>query len=68
MTGFEDSSPVFITDAAGRRVFRTTSLGGMARWDLRREGGGRVANGVYIVWASDADGKNSAVGKILVTE
>lgn len=68
MTGFEASSAIFITDVAGNRVFRTTSLGGMARWDIRREGGGRVANGVYIVWATNSDGKTSAVGKILVTE
>lgn len=68
MTGFEMSSPIFITDVAGNRIYRTTSLGGMARWDMRREGGGRVANGVYIVWATNADGSTSAVGKILVTE
>lgn len=68
MTGFEASSSIFITDVAGNRVFRTTSLGGMARWDLRREGGGRVADGVYLVWATNSDGKTSAVGKILVME
>lgn len=68
MTGFEASSSIFITDVAGNRVFRTTSLGGMASWDLRREGGSRVANGVYLVWATNSEGKTSAVGKILVTE
>lgn len=68
MTGFESDSPIFITDVAGNRVYQTRSLGGMARWDVRREGGGRVANGVYIVWATNSDGQTSAVGKILVTE
>lgn len=68
LTGFENDSPIFITDAAGNRVFRTRSLGGMARWDLRREAGSRVANGVYIVWATNSDGSNEAVGKILLME
>lgn len=67
-TGFENGSHVFITDIAGNRVYRTTSLGGMAQWNLRREGGGRVANGIYIVWAVNSDGKTSAMGKFLVKE
>ncbi len=68
LTGFENDSPIFITDASGNRVFRTRSLGGMARWDLRREAGSRVAPGVYIVWATNSDGSNEAVGKILLKD
>lgn len=68
INGLEFDSRVFITDVAGNRVFKGTSNGGTARWDLYINGGGRVTPGVYIVWASSSDGKNKAVGKILVTD
>ncbi len=68
MTGFEDGSRILITDVAGHSIYRTTSLGGLARWDFHREKGGRVASGVYIVWAINSEGENKAVGKIMVVE
>ncbi len=68
MTGFEDDAQILITDVAGHSVYRTSSLGGLARWDFHRENGGRVASGVYIVWATNSEGKNEVVGKIMVVE
>ena len=66
MTGFEDGSRVIITDASGVLVRETVSLGGRATWDLRRPDGSRASAGIYIVWATNGDGTNKAIGKIMV--
>ncbi len=68
ITGLEADSHVFITDVSGARVFYGQSNGGLVRWDMRRNGAGRVSQGVYIVWASSSDGTNKAVGKILIKQ
>lgn len=64
--GFTRSALVHITDAAGHVVFTTQALGGQAIWNLRTSDGVRVASGVYYVFASDAEGNNHSVAKILV--
>lgn len=64
--GFTRDALVHITDAAGHVVFTTQALGGQAVWDIRTADGQPVAAGVYYVFASDAEGKNRSVTKILV--
>lgn len=64
--GFARDAIVHITDASGHTVFSTQALGGQAVWNGRTHDGQRVASGVYYVFASDGDGKNRAVAKILI--
>ena len=64
--GFSRNSLVHITDAAGHTVFSTTANGGQAIWNGRTLQGDKVASGVYYVFASDDQGENRAVGKILI--
>ncbi len=64
--GFARNSVVHITDASGHTVFSTTANGGQAIWNGRTHEGEKVASGVYYVFASDEQGDNRAVGKILV--
>ena len=64
--GFARDALVHITDAAGHTVFSTQALGGQAVWNTRTQSGERVASGVYYVFASDVDGGNRAVAKILI--
>lgn len=64
--GFSRNALVHITDAAGHIVFSTTADGGQAVWNGRTNEGRRVASGTYFVFASDKQGKNRAVGKVLI--
>ena len=64
--GFTRDGLVHITDASGHTVYSTQALGGQALWNGRTANGERVASGVYYVFASDAEGGNRSVTKILV--
>lgn len=64
--GFARNSIVHVTDAAGHTVFSTTANGGQAIWNGRTLEGEKVASGVYYVFASDDQGENRAVAKILI--
>ena len=64
--GFTRNGIVHITDAAGHTVYSTTAEGGQAVWNGRTQSGERVASGVYYVFASDAQGDNRSVAKILI--
>ena len=64
--GFTRNGIVHITDAAGHTVYSTTADGGQAIWNGRTQSGERVASGVYYVFASDAQGDNRSVAKILI--
>jgi hypothetical protein len=64
--GFTRNGIVHITDAAGHTVYSTTANGGQAIWNGRNHSGERVASGVYYVFASDEQGDNRSVAKILV--
>ena len=68
ITGFTYDSDVKIATTSGQVVAQGTSLGGTFVWDGRNKAGDRVATGVYLVIASDADGKNGVVGKILMVK
>ena len=65
--GLAEDTDVRISDVQGRLVFRTTTTQSTLKWTLRVWGhGNRVTSGVYIVWAQTSDGKDEAVGKIVV--
>lgn len=65
INGIAYESNVKITDVSGNLVFETTSNGGMAIWDGADSNNNRVSTGVYLVFCSDKDGGEKAVGKIL---
>lgn len=64
--GFVRDALVHITDAAGHTVYSTQAFGGQAIWNGRTASGDPVASGVYYVFASDVDGANRSVTKILI--
>lgn len=64
--GFARDALIHITDASGHTLFSTQALGGQAIWNGRTQSGEPVASGVYYVFASDIDGGNRAVAKILI--
>ena len=66
MRGFTRNAIVHITDEAGHVVYSTRADGGQAIWYIRSNSGERVSTGVYFVFASDDEGHNKSVGKILV--
>lgn len=64
--GFTHDCSVKITDIAGRLVYETKSQGGTAIWNKETVSGLRLKSGVYLVWATDKEGKESVVSKILL--
>lgn len=68
MSGFSCDCSVRITDAAGRIVYSTRSLGGSATWNCKNLDGNRVSTGVYVIWVIDADGNEKLASKILVVK
>lgn len=66
MQGIQFDSDVKITDAAGNLVYKTTSNGGTATWDVKTIDGDPVATGVYLIWTAPNEGKGRNVGKVLV--
>lgn len=63
--GLVRDADVKISDAAGNVVFATKAKGGQATWDGNKITGGRAKSGVYLVFASNEDGKQTFVTKIL---
>jgi hypothetical protein len=66
ITGLMRDTHVRITDVSGNLVYETVSEGGMASWNLTNYNGDRVATGVYLIFCSGNNGKDSAVTKILI--
>ena len=66
--GLMENSNVVITDAAGNTVATTTSIGGVAIWDVCNEQGVPVKTGTYKVYASQGQitGREKPVTKIAV--
>ena len=63
--GFVFDSDVRITDITGNMVAHLKSIGGQAVWNGKNFNGERVSSGVYLVFGSAEEGKETAVGKIL---
>ncbi|MDD3286392.1 MAG: two-component regulator propeller domain-containing protein [Bacteroidales bacterium] len=63
--GFVYDSDVRITDIAGNMVAHVKSIGGQAVWDGKNFKGEKISSGVYLIFGSASEGKETAVGKIL---
>lgn len=63
--GLTRNADVKITDASGRVVYATTAYGGQAIWNGNNLSGERAQSGVYMVFATNEDGKQTIVTKIL---
>jgi hypothetical protein len=57
---------VKITEANGRLVYQTRSLGGQAVWDGKDYTGHRASSGIYLVLAQDENKQEKVVTKIVV--
>ena len=64
--GLVTNSDVKIADVAGNVVYATTAEGGTATWNGMNPSGERAKSGVYLVFASNEDGKEAMVTKILL--
>ncbi|MDD2488182.1 MAG: two-component regulator propeller domain-containing protein [Bacteroidales bacterium] len=64
--GFVANSDVRITDVAGNMVAHTKSIGGQAIWDGKNFKGEKVSSGVYLIFGSALEGKETASGKLLI--
>jgi hypothetical protein len=66
ITGLIRDSNVKITDINGNLIFAGNSVGGQFTWNGRNSKGNKVASGVYLVLAEDAEGKEGIATKILI--
>ena len=63
--GLPENADVRITDINGQLVYKTTALGGQAVWSGYDYKGRRPQSGVYLVFASNADGGQVYSGKLV---
>ncbi len=66
--GLIDQSIVKVADPSGNVVWETEAEGGQVEWSLKAFSGSKVAPGVYLVYASTADGSSKVVSKILIMQ
>jgi hypothetical protein len=65
--GIRYDSDVKVTDIAGNLIYRTTSNGGTATWNVENLQGEKVPTGVYLIWtATNNEGRDRKVGKVMV--
>lgn len=63
--GLTRDADVKITDVSGNVVYATKAYGGQAVWDGNNLSGQSARSGVYLVFASDEDGTETVVTKIM---
>jgi hypothetical protein len=63
--GLVPNGNVKITDVSGNLVYETTSLGTQAIWYGKNFNGEKAHTGVYLVFSTDEEGKNTCVTKLL---
>jgi hypothetical protein len=63
--GLVTDADVKITDITGTLIYKTIAEGGQAVWNGKNFEGERAHTGVYLVFASNADGTETLVTKIL---
>lgn len=64
--GLVKDADIKITDVSGNLVYATTANGGQAIWNGKDFDGDKAASGVYLVFASNEDGTQTHVTKILI--
>lgn len=64
--GLVNNADVKITDVSGALIFSTIAEGGQAVWDGKSFNGSKAHTGVYLVFATNDDGSETIVTKILV--
>lgn len=68
INGVMENADVRITDINGQLVFRTQALGGQAVWNGLDYTGRRPQSGVYLIFATNRDGSQTYVGKMVFME
>jgi hypothetical protein len=63
--GLVSNAQVRITDISGKLIFSTKAEGGQAIWNGQNFDGKKAKTGVYLVFASNDDGSEKVVTKIL---
>ncbi|WP_066630213.1 type IX secretion system anionic LPS delivery protein PorZ [Labilibacter marinus] len=66
VTGLIENSNIRITDISGKVVYQANSTGGQIIWDGKNVFGEAVSSGVYLVFATNEDGSESMVTKIMI--
>lgn len=66
VTGLIKDSDVKITTINGEVVYSGTSVGGQFTWNGTDSSGKKASSGVYLVLATDAEGKEGIATKILI--
>ncbi len=66
VTGLKENSTVSIIDISGKLVYKAISTGGQIVWNGKNVYNQELASGVYLVFATDSEGSESMVTKIMV--
>ncbi len=64
--GLPDYATVKITDVSGRIIYETLSNGGIATWNGRMFNGSKPQTGVYLIFSSNKEDRESEVSKLLI--
>lgn len=60
-----ENADLRITDLSGQLIYRTRAFGGQAVWDGKDYTGNRPQSGVYLLFVTDAQGRQKGVGKMV---
>jgi flagellar hook assembly protein FlgD len=63
--GVSENAEIKITDITGNLVYETFANGGFVSWNGKDLSGKKVQSGVYLVLASNTDGSDTQITKIL---
>lgn len=66
VTGLVYNAEVKITDMAGSLVYKGNATGGSFNWNLQNYNGTQARQGVYLVFSTNEDGTETAVGKFAI--
>lgn len=66
ITGLVRDSNVKIVDVSGKLIYSGISVGGQFTWNGKNRNGKKVSSGVYFVLATNSEGKNGIVTKIVI--
>ena len=66
ISGLVDDAIVKITNVSGKLVKELRASGGSTSWDVADYNSKRAESGVYLVFSSSSDGKETFVGKVAV--